>query len=184
MAGLTYAIYTTAVKYASLQGDLLILHGDSILKSTQKIVLALITAIGIGVMTSSYATGMGMESGGGCAMAGNKMGNPAQIDGHLAKIKKDLNIGSDQDEAWSAFVKAIKLQKTEMMSAMQENIQHTSKVQPAQAAPDRLGEHIQFMKQRVAGMETAATAMKQLYGVLTLQQKEILDARLGQDMPM
>jgi hypothetical protein len=183
IAGLTYAIYTTAVKYASLQGDLLILHGDSILKSTQTIVLALITAIGIGAMTSSYAIGMGMESGGGCAMAGNKMGNPAQIDGHLAKIKKDLNIGSDQDEAWSMFVKAIKLQKTEMMSAMQK-MQHTSKVQPAQAAPDRLGEHIQFMKQRVAGMETAATAMKQLYGVLTLQQKEILDARFGQDMPM
>ena len=45
-------------------------------------------------------------------------------------------------------------------------------------------ERTQFMKQRVAGMETVASAMKQLYVVLTPQQKEILDARFGQDMPM
>ncbi|MBZ0097334.1 MAG: Spy/CpxP family protein refolding chaperone [Sulfuricella sp.] len=155
------------------------------MKRTQKIVLALITAIGIGAMASSYATGMGMEPGGGCAMAGKKMANPAQIDSHLAKMKKDLKIGSDQEEAWSAFAKIIKQQKTEMMSAMQEKMQQrTAKVQPAQAAPDRIGERIQFMKQRVAGMETTAAAMKQLYGVLTPQQKEILDARFGQGMPM
>lgn len=40
------------------------------------------------------------------------------------------------------------------------------------------------MKQRMAGMETTAAAMRQLYGVLTPQQKEILDARFGQEMPM
>jgi len=155
------------------------------MKRTQKIVLALITTIGIGAMASSYATGMGMGPGGGCAMAGKKMANPAQIDSHLAKMKKDLKIGSDQEEAWSAFANIIKQQKTEMMSAMQEKMQQrTSKVQPAQAAPDRIGERIQFMKQRVAGMETVAAAMKQLYGVLTPQQKEILDARFGQEMLM
>lgn len=150
------------------------------MKRTQKIVLALITTIGIGAMASSYATGMGMGPGGGCAMAGKKMANPALIDSHLAKMKKDLNIGSEQEEAWSAFANIMKQQKTEMMSAMQ---QRAAKVQPAQA-PDRIGERIQFMKRRVAGMETAAAAMKQLYGVLTPQQKEILDTRFGQEMLM
>lgn len=152
------------------------------MKRTQKIVLALITTVGIGAMASSYATGMGP---GGCAMAGKKMANPAQIDSYLARMKKEMKIGSDQEEAWSAFAKTIKQQKTEMMSAMQEKMQQrTAKVQPAQAAPDRIGERIQFMKQRVAGMETTAAAMKQLYGILTPQQKEILDARFGQGMPM
>ena len=155
------------------------------MKRTQKIVLALIAAIGIGVMASSFATGMGMGPGGGCAMAGKKMSNPALMDSHLAKMKKDLNIGSEQEEAWSAFANIMKQQKTEMMSAMRERMQQrAAKVQPAHAAPDRIGERIQFMKQRVAGMETAAAAMKQLYGVLTPQQKEILDTRFGQEMLM
>jgi Spy/CpxP family protein refolding chaperone len=156
-----------------------------IMKRTQKIVLALITAIGIGAMASSYATGMDMGPGGGCAMAGKKMGNPALIDSHLAKMKKDLKIGSEQEEAWSAFADNMKQQRTEMMSAMQDKMQQrAAKVQPAQAAPDRIGERIRFMKQRVAGMETAAAALKQLYGVLTPQQKEILDARFGREMLM
>jgi len=182
---LTYAVYTTAVKYASLQRNLFILHGDSIMKRTQKIALALITAaIGIGAMASSYATGMGMGPGEGCAMDGRKMANPAQMDSHLAEIKKDLNIGSKQEMAWSAFAKTIKQQKTEMMTAMQERMQHANSAQSTQSAPDRIAERTQIMKQRMAGMETVAVAMKQLYAVLTPQQKAILDTRFGQDMPM
>ncbi|MDZ7586008.1 MAG: Spy/CpxP family protein refolding chaperone [Thiobacillus sp.] len=155
------------------------------MKRTQKIVLALIATIGIGSMASSYATGMGMGPGGGCAMSGKKMANPAQIDSKLAEMKKILKIGSEQEEAWATFAKTMKQQKTEMMSAMQAKMQqHTSDEQPAQAAPDRIGERIQSMKQRVAGMETVAAAMKQLYAVLTPQQKEVLDSRFGQDMPM
>jgi Spy/CpxP family protein refolding chaperone len=36
----------------------------------------------------------------------------------------------------------------------------------------------------MTGMETVAAAMKQLYAVLTPQQKEILDARFAKGMPM
>ncbi|MDP2878524.1 MAG: Spy/CpxP family protein refolding chaperone [Sulfuricella sp.] len=154
------------------------------MKRTQKIVLALITAAGIGAMTSSYATGMGMGPGGGCAMAGNKMGNSSQIDSHLDMMKKDLKIGSDQEEAWAAFAKIIKQKKTEMMSAMQERMQPVPSVQPVQSAPNRIGERIQFMKQRVAGMETVAAAMKQLNGVLTPEQKKVLNGHFDQEMPM
>ena len=38
------------------------------------------------------------------------------------------------------------------------------------------------MKQRVTGMEAVASAMQQLYAVLTPQQQEILNARFGQGM--
>lgn len=153
------------------------------MKRTQKIVLALITAIGIGAMASSYATDMGMGPDGGCAMAGKKMpANPgAQIDSHLAKLKHDLKITPVQEAAWELFAKTMKQQKMEMMSAMQEKMQRTPKVQPVQAAPDRIGERIAFMKQRIAGMETAADAMKQLYGALTPKQREVLDGRIGQE---
>ena len=154
------------------------------MKRTRKIVLALITATSIGAMASSYATGMGMVPGDGCAIPGNITANPDQIDSHLAQVKEDLSIGSKQEAAWATFAKTIKQQKTEMMSAMQERRQHASSAQSTQSAPDRIDERTQLMKQRVAGMETVASAMKQLYVVLTPQQKEILDARFGQDMPM
>ncbi|WP_041673377.1 Spy/CpxP family protein refolding chaperone [Sulfuricella denitrificans] len=154
------------------------------MKLSQKIALALIATIGIGAMAASYATSMGMGPGGGCAMANKKMAFPAQIDGHLDTIKKDLNIGSDQEMAWSEFAKTIKQQKTEMMSAMQERMQPVPRVQPVQSAPDRIGERIQFMKQRVAGMETVAAAMKQLNDVLTPEQKKVFNGHFDQVMPM
>jgi Spy/CpxP family protein refolding chaperone len=156
------------------------------MKRTRKMVLAIITALGIGAMATSYATGMGMGPGEGCAMAGKKMANPAQIDSKLVEMKKILKIGSAQEEAWTTFATIMKRQKTEMMSAMQEEKmqQRTSKEHPAQAAPDRIDERIQFMKQRVASMETAAAAMKQLYAILTPQQREILNERSGQNLPI
>ena len=155
------------------------------MKRIQKIVLTLITSIGIGAIATSYATGMGMGPGEGCAMAGKKMANPAQIDSKLAEMKKILKIGSAQEEAWATFAKIMKQQKTEMMSAMQEKMQQrTSKEQLAQAAPDRISERIQFMRQRVTSMETTAAAMKQLYAILTPQQREILNERIGQGEPI
>jgi Spy/CpxP family protein refolding chaperone len=155
---------------------------ETLMKRTQKIVLGLVTLATIGILASSYARGMGPD--GGCAMAGmegQKMGNPDQIDSRLAMMKKNLNIGAEQETAWSAFTGTIKQQKTEMMSVMQER--HANSAQATQSAPDRISEHMRLMKQRVVGMETVA-AMKQLYAVLTPQQKEILDARFAKGMPM
>ena len=154
------------------------------MKRTQKMVLAIITTLGIGAMASSYATGIGMESGGGCAMPDNITAFANQVDSHFAQLKRDLSIDSKQETAWAAFAKTIKQQRVGMMSAMQERMQQSSSAQSTQPAPDRIGERIQIMKQRAASMEIAAAAMKQLYVVLTPQQKEILDARFGQDMPM
>ncbi|MDP2760037.1 MAG: Spy/CpxP family protein refolding chaperone [Sideroxyarcus sp.] len=152
------------------------------MKRTRKIVLVLITAAGLGAMASSYATGMGMGPGDGCPIPGNVTANPDQIDSKLAEMKKILNISAEQEAAWTTFAKIMKQQKTEMMSVMQER--HANSAKSTQSAPDRIDERTQLMKQRVAGMETVASAMKQLYVVLTPQQKEILDARFGQDMPM
>jgi LTXXQ motif family protein len=59
-------------------------------------------------------------------------------------MKTNLNISAEQEAAWSAFSIAIKQQKTEMMSAMQER--HASSAQAAQSAPERIGEHTRLMK--------------------------------------
>lgn len=154
------------------------------MKRTQKIALAFITTLSIGAMAPSYATGIGMEPKDGCAMAGKEMANQAQMDSHLAQLKKDLSIDSKQDAAWMAFARTIKQQKAEMISVMQERMRQSSSAPSTQHAPDRIDERTQLMKQRLAGMETVAAAMKQLYAVLTSQQKAILDAHFGQNMPM
>ena len=155
------------------------------MRSAQKTVLAIVAIFSMGVMVASYATAMGMGPDKGCAMAGfkgKKMADPARMDGHLDKMKKELNISAEQENAWSLFADTIKQQKTEMMSAMQEQSQQTSSAQSAKPAPDSISEHVKSMKQRVTGMEAVASAMQQLYTVLTPQQREILDSRFGQGM--
>lgn len=151
------------------------------MKRTQKMVLAIITTLGIGAMAPSYATDIGMGSRDGCAIPDNITANPDQIDNHLAQLKKDMSIDSKQETAWAAFAKTIKQQRVGMMSVMQEQMQQANSTQ---SAPEQIDERTQLIKQRAASMETAAAAMKQLYTMLTPQQKEILDAHFGRDMPM
>jgi len=58
-------------------------------------------------------------------------------------------------------------------------LKHDLKITPGQEAAWEL--FAKTMKQRIAGMETAADAMKQLYGALTPKQREVLDGRIGQE---
>lgn len=102
----------------------------------------------------------------------------------LVRQRMDLNLSVNQEAAWSVFVSAVNKQKVEIISAMQARMQHASDVQAQQIAPVEISEHAQLMKQRVAGVETVAAAIKQLYSVLTSEQKKILDARIGREVPM
>lgn len=45
--------------------------------------------------------------------------------------------------------------------------------------PDRMALRTEFMKQRVAGMESLNAAMKDLYALLTPEQKALADQRFG-----
>lgn len=54
------------------------------IKRTQKMVLVLITSIGIGAMAPAYATDIGIGSGDGCAMPDNITANANQVDSHFA----------------------------------------------------------------------------------------------------
>lgn len=157
------------------------------MKRIQKTVLAVVAIFSMGVMVASYATAMGMGPDKGCAMdgfKGKKMADPARMEGHLDKMKKELNISAEQEKAWSLFANTVKQQKTEMMSAMQGQMEQTSSSQSAKSAPDRIMEHTKLMKRRVTGMETVVSAMQQLYVVLTAKQQEMLDARFGQGMQL
>lgn len=137
------------------------------MKRTKKIALTLIASIAIGAAASTHAAGMG--PGGAYAMAGKGMSanHGAWMESQLAKLKSDLKISSDQEAAWEVFANAVTQPKT---------------VRPATTAttaPERIDERIAFMKQGVAAMEALADAMKQLYSVLTPEQKEVLNGHFG-----
>lgn len=44
-----------------------------------------------------------------------------------------------------------------------------------QTAPEQMRRRVEFMKQRLSGMEAVAGALDQLYAVLTAEQKAVMD---------
>ena len=136
-----------------------------------------------------YGPGAGMGPGGGMGwgmgggMGGYGMGprasanvNPASImEGRLAFLKSELKITSAQEAAWQAYAAKAK-QQAEAMQAWHNTRFNT---QPPASAPDRIAQHNEFMKQRVAQMDGMTTALKDLYAALTPEQKAIADQQLG-----
>jgi len=90
---------------------------------------------------------------------------------HMDKLKAELKITPDQESAWQSFANTVK-QQSESMKAWRKTAQNTP-----QTAPDRMDRQVELMKQREAGMEAVAKAMRQFYAVLTPEQKAVLDKR-------
>jgi len=148
--------------------------------------LALSAAV-VNAHSHGYGPGAGMGPGGGMGwgmgggMGGYGMGrqamanaNPASVmEGRLAFLKSELKITTGQEAAWQAYAAKAK-QQAEAMQAW-----HRFDTQPQASAPDRLAQHNEFMKQRVAQMDGMTSALKDLYAALTPEQKTIADQRLG-----
>lgn len=88
-------------------------------------------------------------------------------------LKTELKITAAQEPAWQALTSKAKQQA----QAMQAN--RTKMQEAAGPTPDRMAQRSDFMKQRVAGMESMSAAMKDLYAVLTPEQKILADQRFG-----
>lgn len=117
--------------------------------------------------------GQGMGRMHGMGGPGGMMGaNPAAMAAaRLAYLKTDLKITAAQESAWNAFAaKAGK--QAESMKSLHEKMQGGAS---AGTAPERLELHAEAMKQHAAGMEAMAAAVKDLYAVLTPEQKAIAD---------
>jgi len=181
------------------------------MKRVTKIAIGAVTALTLGLATAvvsaqpfGYGPGAGMGPGAGYGsgygpgpgmgrgmgpgsgpgpMMGRGMGpqawgNPAAFaESHLAGLKSELKITAAQESAWNTFAEQAKQQS----EAMQKLI--TSAQGSRQAtAPERLEQRNQFMKQRQEQMEQGAAAFKELYAVLTPEQKALADQRMGYGM--
>lgn len=114
--------------------------------------------------------GWGPRGGTGPGAAG---GPVAYQEARLAFLKNELKITADQEAAWEAYAKQAKAQAATV---------ETLRTQPpvtAQTTPERLEQRAEFAKQRSEQLKATSTAVKNLYAVLTPEQKAIADQRLA-----
>ncbi len=149
------------------------------------------TALGLSGAASAHGGG-GMGAGQNCLheqgmmwqhdMAGKcEHITPAMIEKHFDQFRSELKITASQEAAWQAFVAKAK-QQHEAGQAMGEKMMSGT---PAASAPERMDKGIEMMKQRIANMEAMSAALKDLYAVLTPEQKAVADrhfAHMGQKL--
>ena len=142
------------------------------MKRSLKIFLGLAAAASLAATAYAQAPfqGPGFHRGMGAMHGGPMFGDPsARAEQHLTYLKGQLNITADQESQWQAFADAVK-QQAQGMVAMRASMQST-----AGTMPERMDQRLAFMKQRLASMEALNGAAKQLYGVLTPEQKAAFD---------
>ncbi len=93
----------------------------------------------------------------------------ARVEQRLADLKTQLQITGGQESQWQAFEAQIKQELANARAARQ------SAPQDALAAPDKLARRAEIMKQRSAGLEAVAGALKDLYAILSTEQRAIID---------
>lgn len=121
--------------------------------------------------------GMGGMGGMGMMDGGMRGGGPAMMSGqYLTQMKTQLAITPQQEPAWQAFA-AKAAEQANLMQA--SHAQHRQAVDTNAAAPDFMAGHIGLMTQHLAGMQTVNAALKDLYAVLTPEQRSIADQSFG-----
>ena len=115
--------------------------------------------------------GMGMMQGG---MTGG--GHAAMSEQGLAQLKAALKITAAQETPWQAFAGKASAQAAAMQAT---HAQHQQTATAETPAPDRMTQHLGTMAQHLAGMQAVNTAFKDLYAVLTPEQRSIADKQFG-----
>jgi len=116
-----------------------------------------------------------VQERGAHAMRGEGAGvSPAaRVEGRLAALKTELKITAEQESAWQAFEGKARA----LAGAMQHRRAGTAPAKPT--APERLAQRAAFAKQGAARLESMSVAVKDLYDVLTPEQKAIADQRMA-----
>jgi Spy/CpxP family protein refolding chaperone len=126
--------------------------------------------------------GYGMGPGMGPGMGGWAAGPEAEaaVAGWLAALKTELKITAAQEPAWTAFEKQTR-QQAESMQAMHRQMQEQMHGPQAadKTAADFEALRATMFKLRQANAEARAVVVKDLYAVLTAEQKTVADHRLG-----
>lgn len=149
------------------------------MKRVTGIAVAVGLALGVGtavVLAQPYGMmgGPGMMGGGMMMGGGPGMMGATSAEDRLAAQKAALQITPAQETAWNAYADVTKKQ----FGAMRAQHEAMWNSAPASSA-ERYELHSQFMKQRAAGHEAVSAAYKNLYSVLTPEQRTLADQGTG-----
>jgi len=135
---------------------------------------------GYGPGNGGYGPGMMGHGGRGHhGGPGHMWSNPkAAVEGHLASLKVELKITPDQENAWQAFAGKARSQ-ADTMIARREKFRGQAQANQQLPAPERLALRTERMKEGLANMEAMTVAVKDLYNVLTPEQKALADQQLA-----
>jgi periplasmic protein CpxP/Spy len=121
--------------------------------------------------------GPGAAAGTPCAGfgpgAGAGTGPVAHMEQGLSFLKNQLRITSEQEPAWTAFA----AQANAQAGAMQAF--HAQPPSAAQSAAERIEQHAEHMNLRATQFTAMSAAVKDLYAVLTPEQKAVADQHFG-----
>jgi len=138
-------------------------------------------------MSQGFGPGMGSHGYGPMGGMGGPQGMPghmaaganfdpaAMMEGRLAFLKSTLKITAKQDAAWQAYSAKAKQQGETMLAARAAMTAQNA----TGSAPERMAQRTAMMKQHLDNMETMNAALKDLYAVLTPEQKAIADQHFG-----
>ncbi len=111
----------------------------------------------------------------GQGMGPQAYGNPAAAaEWRLSGLKAELKITSAQESAWKVFADQAK-QQAEAMQVLMISAQGSAQA----TAPERIELRNQIMKKRQEQMEKGTAAFKDLYAVLSPEQKALADQHVG-----
>jgi hypothetical protein len=131
-------------------------------------------------MGPGYGMGMGMGPGHGMGMRGAMAGPEAAawMTGRLAELKTELKITPTQDAAWQAYTTVVQQQAAAGQALRAQMLAQTPA--PGTATPaDRSAQFEAMGKLREQHLAARDAALKDLYAVLSPEQKQLADQRLN-----
>ena len=146
------------------------------MKIWRHIAVGLATTLALGAAASAVQA-HGASSGASYGR-GHSADPVAAADQKLARLKSDLKITAAQETAWNAYAEQIKQHAGEMQ-ALHNTMQNSASGNTRPTAPERAERQAQFAKQQQEYLERLAVLTKDLYAVLTPEQRTLADRRLG-----
>jgi periplasmic protein CpxP/Spy len=142
------------------------------MKSWRNIAVGLTTAAALGAAAGAVQA---HDASGGASYGRGHSGDPvAAADQRLTRLKSDLKITAAQEPAWNAYAGQIRQHAGEMKTS--HDIMGGN---APTSAPERIERQAAFAKQQQEHLERLAALTKDLYAVLTPEQKTLADQRLG-----
>ena len=138
------------------------------MKNIRKTIVVCATLLGISMVIPVYADES--VAGGSNSMLHQHNDPVANAERHLSVFKSELKITPDQEQSWMTYAEKTKRNVKEIRDRMNEAMHDKP-----QTAPERFDRHIELMKERLASFERMDDALKQLYAVLTPEQRAIAD---------